>query len=351
MKFFHIADVHLGASPDVGFPWGEKRKEEIWNSFKRILERAEAEQIDLLLIAGDLFHRQPLLRELKEVNYLFSKLTKTQVAIIAGNHDYLKKDSYSFGFKWEHNVIFLSSQNCQKVTFDEFGTCVYGLSYQTREIREPLYNDLRPVEGNGMFQILLAHGGDEKHIPIDKRKLQFSGFDYIALGHIHKPQILIKDQIAYAGAPEPLDKNDLGPHGFISGSYQNGQVSIAFIPFAERSYIALEIPVDERQTDFSLQEKIQSLIKENGVQNIYKIKLTGYRDADIVFHTDHYMRYGNIIEVVDESIPAYDLEVLLRQNQDNIIGRYIEKLYHPAMSKVEEKALYYGIQALLETKA
>ena len=39
----------------------------------------EEEQTELLLIAGDLFHRQPLLRELKEVDYLFGSLTKTQV--------------------------------------------------------------------------------------------------------------------------------------------------------------------------------------------------------------------------------------------------------------------------------
>ena len=35
--FFHIADVHLGASPDAGFPWSEERKNEIWDSFCNVI--------------------------------------------------------------------------------------------------------------------------------------------------------------------------------------------------------------------------------------------------------------------------------------------------------------------------
>ena len=84
MKFLHLADIHLGASPDLPNGLAEKRKKEIWNSFRNVIETCEREKIDLLLIVGDLFHRQPLLRELKEVSYLFGKLTKTQVVLVAG---------------------------------------------------------------------------------------------------------------------------------------------------------------------------------------------------------------------------------------------------------------------------
>ena len=59
------------------------------------------------------------------------------------------------------------------------------------------------------YEILLAHGGDEKHCPFRVKKLEESGFDYIALGHIHRPQALMKDRIIYAGALEPIDRNDV----------------------------------------------------------------------------------------------------------------------------------------------
>ena len=75
MRFIHIADIHLGADPYIGSSRKEKREKEIWTSLERVLEVCESKHVEMLLIAGDLFHRQPLRRELKELDYLFSKLT------------------------------------------------------------------------------------------------------------------------------------------------------------------------------------------------------------------------------------------------------------------------------------
>ena len=94
MKFFHIADTHLGAIPDAGFAWSEERRSEIWESFRSVVAKADREEVDLLLIAGDLFHRQPLMRELKEVNYLFSTLKKRKGVRFMSNTSTKKK----FGF-------------------------------------------------------------------------------------------------------------------------------------------------------------------------------------------------------------------------------------------------------------
>ena len=126
MKFFHIADTHLGAIPDAGFAWSEERRSEIWESFRSVVAKADREEVDLLLIAGDLFHRQPLMRELKEVNYLFSTLKKTKVVFIIGNHDYLKVDSYYLDFPWSENVTCLRGKECESVVFEDLDTEVYG---------------------------------------------------------------------------------------------------------------------------------------------------------------------------------------------------------------------------------
>lgn len=349
MRFYHIADVHLGASPDGGYPWGELRKKEIWDSFCGVIEQAEQERIDLLLIAGDLFHRQPLVRELKEVNYLFSKLTVTRVVLMAGNHDYLRRDSCYRGFPWNENVVFLDKAECEKIVFPDLQTAVYGFSYDAREIAVQRYQGLRP-QGEEKYHILLAHGGDEKHIPISVNELKRSGFSYVALGHIHKPQILAEHRIAYAGALEPLDKNDLGVHGFIAGECRDGAVQIEFVPWAKRQYIPLTVTVDETYTDYGVEAEIKQLIQRHGSDHIYKITLQGYRDPDIIFAPEAYHNLGNVIEAADETKPAYDFDKLLQAHRDNMIGAYIERLYRPEMTDMEERALHYGVQALLETK-
>ena len=37
MRFIHLADVHLGAVPDRGCPWSDKRENEIWETFRRVI--------------------------------------------------------------------------------------------------------------------------------------------------------------------------------------------------------------------------------------------------------------------------------------------------------------------------
>lgn len=373
MRFMHIADVHLGAVPDKGCAWSEERKEEIWRTFRLAVREAEKKQVDLLLIAGDLFHRQPFLRELKEVNYLLGRLTRTQVVMIAGNHDYLKPDSCYRDFEWAENVVFLDGKECECVRFPEFDTTVYGLSYHQREITAALYDGLHP-DGTRGCHILLAHGGDDRHIPIDKCRLQESGFDYIALGHIHKPQFLAEGCAAYAGALEPLEMNDTGEHGYITGEYSRGKIRAEFVPFACREYMELKLQSDRQSTDFSMREQLEESIKRHGEHNIYKVRICGFRDPDIRYQTGQYLVLGNILEVSDETELDYDFEVLRRAHGRDVVGRYIGKLLNtpdeegmvsaeqPAdgyegwngenqtvqcSSEIRKKALYYGVWAML----
>lgn len=348
IRFIHLADAHLGAVPDKGCPWSHEREEEIWETFRRVIANISKDPVDLLFIAGDLFHRQPLLRELKEVNYLFSTIPKTRVFLMAGNHDYMKKDSFYRTFQWEPNVTFFQEEKTACARVEELNAFVYGLSYQHQEIGERLYDGAKPLKEEG-FHVLMAHGGDESHIPMDMRKIAAAGFDYIALGHIHKPQIFFRDKMIYAGALEPIDRNDQGVHGYIEGKYENGRVSTRFIPFASRSYRDLILTVREDSTQFSLEEMLKMDIMKQGSRHIYRVILQGTRSPELLLIPEKLKNLGNIVEVIDESCPAYDLEALQRRYSGTLIGDYIGYFLSKERNTVEEKALYHGLQALLET--
>lgn len=346
MRFIHVADLHLGAKPEGILEGKDVRGKELWDSFERILDICEEQGTDLLLIVGDMFHRQPLMRELKELNYLFSKLTKTQVVWIAGNHDYVKPESYYRNFEWNTNVHPLLDEQMGYVEFPELHTCVYGFSYHKKEITEPLY-DQEVAKGRQDIEILLAHGGDEKHIPLNRNRLFDLGYDYVALGHIHKPEILVENAIAYAGALEPIDKNDTGVHGYISGVIDSKGTQIEFVPFATRTYIHATIEVDANMTNGALREKIRAFIVENGEKNIYKFLVKGYCDADIHFDTEKQNYFGNILEIIDQTVPQFDFEKIKNENQGNLLGRFIESFEGCEPGSVEYRALYEGVQALL----
>ena len=163
MKFIHIADIHLGARPDRNKEYVREQSYS-WQAFTEVIDKVKEEQIQLLLIAGDLFHRQPLVRELKDVNYQFSRIPQTQVVMIAGNRDYLAPSSCYRTFRWEPNVHFLASEEMDYIELEGLDTRIYGLSYCHREILVPRYKYVQAKEDD-FSNILLAHGGDDRHIP------------------------------------------------------------------------------------------------------------------------------------------------------------------------------------------
>ena len=129
--------------------------------------------------------------------------------------------------------------------FEDLDVAVTGFSYESREILTPFDGGIR-AEGDAKYEILLVHGGDEKHLPIQKSLLEKSGFDYIAMGHIHKPQQVIPGLAAYAGALEPTDKNDTGKHGFIRGEISERGTRFEFVPLAKREYLHLVLETESR---------------------------------------------------------------------------------------------------------
>lgn len=351
MRFIHIADVHLGMQPDAGFPWSEERGEAIWESFRRIIRLAGREKTDFLLIAGDLFQCQPLLRELKEVNDLFASIPETIVVLIAGNHDYVKRESFYRGFDWADNVVMLLSPEPECVEVPEKKTAVYGCSYDKKEILENRLDGVRP-EGKMKYHLLLAHGGDARHMPWNPGRMAQAGFDYIACGHIHKPGILIPDKMAYAGALEPTDETQLGPHGYIRGTVDEHGTRIQFVPFARYEYEDLVLNVTEDLTQYALETKLKQelALREDGkIRKIIRLKLVGHRSAELEFSPKRLLDCGRVISMEDETRPAYDLEQMKKTYGASLISAYIEA-FETKTDAQSQKALDYGLEALLAAR-
>lgn len=228
-------------------------------------------------------------------------------------------------------------------------TAVYGFSYHTREIREKVYEGVKP-QGRQPYEILMLHGGDEKHMPLGKEEVRALGYAYTALGHIHKPCEIYPDRMAYAGALEPIDKNDTGAHGFIKGELTSAGCRTEFVPAAVREYRHETVEVSEDMTGYAVREQIKARMDRQGTQHMYKITLTGFRDPDILFDVGQMDPYGNVVEITDETKPAYDLDRLKEQNRDNILGMLIDELGGADRDSIEYQALCEGVQALMETR-
>lgn len=345
LRLIHIADVHLGASPDAQMPWGEQRRADIKNTFYEVLDQIVKEHIPLLLIAGDLFHRQPLKRELKELNARFARMEDTQIVIVAGNHDYVHSKSCYRGFAWAENVHFLWKHEMQSVYLEHLQTTVYGSSYWNSQEPEDFYSSCRP-DGRPGRHILLLHGGDAAHRPFSAEALKKAGFDYVACGHIHKPGHIIKNRIVMAGAPEPTDCNDFGPHGYWEVEFRKKEPEARFFSVAKCRYEKREIAVDREMTMYYLQRSVQEILEERPKQEISHICLTGYRDPEIHIDLESLKNLRRVVSVTDQTRPYYDLEKLKQQYRGQLIGRFIEKMQAYPDRELAQKAVCYGLDAI-----
>ena len=355
MRFIHIADVHLGVIPDADMPWSEKRSQDIWNSFRLVIEQAKRQQVDLLLIAGDLFHRQPLKRELKEIAAWFAEIPETEIVLIAGNHDYLHPKSYYRTFAWPENVHFLMSRDLQAVTFDRIHTTVYGCSFWNQEDGRTVYDivTLQEIEdsnsaGQRNYRILLGHGGDDRHHPFRANDIAQAGFDYAAFGHIHKAAQLVPNRVIMAGSLEPTDCNDFGPHGFWMGEMTERGCNVSFYPIKNCEYIRQEIDVTPELSSYAVAELVQQTLQEREPYQISHIILHGYRDADTEMPTEQIAQMEHVVRVVDETEPDYQFDVLKQKYDGTLLQKYIDVMEQCPNAMLKKKALYYGVQAMME---
>ena len=239
----------------------------------------------------------------------------------------------------------------ESVYFEDCNVEVHGFSYHTTEIRENRIDHLE-VPFDRRIHVLMAHGGDANHLPFDKAALAASGFSYIALGHIHKPEVLAELKAAYPGSPEPLDKTETGSHGIYYGEINPVSLKtevLKFLPICRSQYIPLAVNITPHTTNLELEQKISQEIERRGRHHIYRFRIRGMRDPEMEFDLENLTSKYRISEITDESEPQYDFSALFAEHPSDMIGFYIRALQKDEMSPVEKKALYYGINALLRT--
>lgn len=350
MRFMHISDVHLGVVPDEGKSWSEQRAKSIWETFAETVAEAGRQKVDFLLISGDLFHRQPLKRELKEVNYLFSQIPEVKVALIAGNHDHMQQKCYYLNFEWAKNVYFFKEEAVTKIDFAEENVTIYGMSYWHKKLPQRYYDNLGEVNPN-RINILLAHGGDDNHIPYSASQVLGQGIDYIAGGHLHTGRQMVENRAIIAGPLEPTESKEVGPHGYWMGEIikQAGETksNCHFFSIKKCEYCNEIISMTPEMTMFELENRIRMLTEKGETYKLYRIFLEGYVDADWELDISHLEELPRVAAVFSEVRPDYDYDKIYEEEQDSLLGRYIGQMKKLPQDVITKKAMEYGVNALL----
>lgn len=357
MRFIHISDLHLGKSfspTQYGVEFAKLRKAELMKTFARIVDFANNNKVDFTLCAGDFLHSEGLrLEDLRNINSIISRLEKAVMVAVAGNHDPLGEKSPYRKINWTDR-LYLCPAGFGKVALSKFNTVVHYYSWDTKEVSAPLLEQTEFVK-SGQYNILLFHGDNRpqsKYLPFDANKLEKKGFDYVALGHIHKPGC-VGENIFYSGSPEPLDFGEAGKHGFMLCDVLNQWTHFRFVPFAQREYLEFELEAKEDDSEFLLAEKIAATIIREEPENIYTVTLTGCYPPGSPFQCatieEDLREKQHHCTIVNHTRPAYDLAQLYRENRGNVIGDFISSFGNPlveeSLSPLEQRALHCGVEA------
>ncbi|CRK80866.1 metallophosphoesterase family protein [Neobacillus massiliamazoniensis] len=267
-SFIHAADIHLD-SPLTGLEQYEgapvdKIRSATRDAFKNLIDTAIENRVSFIIIAGDLYDG-----DWKDYNtglFFASQMVRLQkeniqVFLIRGNHD--AASLISKELKLPDNVTEFSTKHAETHTLDDLGVAIHGQGFASRSVEENLVKNY-PSRKEGYFNIGILHTsangreGHETYAPCSIDDMKEKGYDYWALGHIHKRELLHEAEpvILFPG-------NIQGRH--IKESGDKGCTLITVEDGAIHSLIHLSLDVlrwELCELDASRSESVDNLLDE-----------------------------------------------------------------------------------------
>jgi len=372
MRFIHMADIHFDSPFTVLTDkrnFGTERRLEQREVFKKAIEYISKEKIPYLFIAGDLYD-QDYIREstIEFINNLFKTIPNTKIFISPGNHDPFLKNSFYNTFNWNENVTIFKDE-IKRIELEEVD--IYGYGFTDFYCSNSKVEEIK-IKNKEKINILLVHGAldsskniDIQYNPISTNKLKEIGFDYIALGHIHKKTEENKYNFIYPGSIISFGFDELGEHGILdikieknnenkfnylennNLNYKN-DIKINFIKLDNRIFEEKNIDISEINSEEELIEKIDSI--ELNKDNFYKIILNGAKNIEV--NTKEICKLIEqkdvILKIEDNTETKYDFDKLSEQN--NLKGIFVKKMLERLKDKNEnQEEIKKGIEIGLKS--
>lgn len=260
MKFIHAADLHLD-SPFLGLQnhiipsklWSLIR-ESTFTSFKKMVDDAIQQNVDFVLLVGDLFDRND--HSVRVETRFFEELNRLAdhqipVLISFGNHDYFNGDPSQLGYPANTTVFPNKVTTTNVVLRSGQRVAVTGFSFGSQWVKRPVIEDYPQATGKAEWHIGMLHGSLESlhspaahYAPFTLKQLLEKNYDYWALGHIHKRQSLDeRGTINYSGNIQGRHINEPGEKGYLLVKSDQQSLKTSFVATAPIVWEELRLPL------------------------------------------------------------------------------------------------------------
>ena len=249
-KVLHTGDIHLD-SPFSLLSQNEQktRRASLRNLFSKIIDIANEENVDILLLSGDIFDVYPIHPETAESFMRDLNRAGMHIFICPGNHDPYTANSPYKTLSFPDKVHIFTSQKLKSVEIPELNVRVFGAAY-TSELYDERILEGFSVPKDDFINIISLHSNlyGEGYSPVSVAEMEKTGADYIALAHVHKPTEVLKagkTSYAYCGCLESRDFGESYESGFYIGEVKKGFVSLERRTISDIIYRELTLNVNE----------------------------------------------------------------------------------------------------------
>lgn len=352
MKFIHVSDLHLDSKID-GIPTDKSRirREEIIQSFERLIDFACQNSVSAIIIAGDMFDSAKITIKTKSrVIECIKNHSEIDFLYVAGNHD---------------EFTFLSDQDLPKnlIAFEnEWKSIEYGQyvisginlnSLNEKTIYDTLNLNKEKTNIVAIHGQIVGYNSNEKAEIISIPRLKDKGIDYLALGHIHSfsvGKIDDRGEYVYSGCLEGRGFDELNDKGFVLLECKNSKIEKTFIPFSTRNLYEIEYDVSDKSTFYELSEFIKNDLKEKiSSKSLVKIILKGKHKTDFYIDKFSLSQKLNDMFFFAKVYDKTELEVSISDYEfdKSVRGEFVRAVWESDIdSQRKSKIIMCGLSAL-----
>jgi DNA repair exonuclease SbcCD nuclease subunit len=293
----HAADLHLDA-PFAGVDASDARVRaglvaSTAEAFERVVSLCIAEDVDFLLISGDVYDDPRSFN----AQLCFQQQTKRlddadiDVFVVEGNHD--PEIARPRDLRLPDNVHYFSTREVERVVVERDGEefcTLYGRGYargvETADLAKDFARSGEDAVAIGVLHTNVGgREGFEDYAPASMDDLRAARMDYWALGHIHKPEVLSESPaIVYAGCPQGRSPKEDGVRGCYLVKIDGGHAEFSFHPTCSIVWVRRTVDASDLETVEDVRGAVRDAcdaarLAADGRPAILRIELTGRTEA------------------------------------------------------------------------
>ncbi len=358
MKLIHTADIHLDSklSANLSSEKARERKRELLNTFSTMVAYALNNDIDGIMISGDLFDtaRISALARNTVLNLIVNN-PGLKFFYLKGNHD---NDNFLSQVEELPENLYLFNDSWQEYKLSE-KVSIHGIELSGENSKSA---QLSFAPDPLKINIVMLHGQESQALSRDKAEVidikQFrnKGINYLALGHVHSYKLEALDGggvYCYPGCLEGRGFDEVGDHGFVvlTIDEERGLVTHEFISWASRHLYNVYADVTGLDNTPAMLAVVREALgsSEATGRDLVKVILTGAvdveceKDTDFIRHTfedDYYF-----IKVYDETTLKVDYEAFMLD--ESLKGEFVRSVMNSDLDEEDKAAIIrYGLSAI-----